>query len=286
MSESKYCLITGATSGIGKVTAKDLFQKGFNLILISRNLKRGEKIKKEILSSKPNSNQTIEIVTADLSSLDEVRNACVEIKKMHSSLSLLINNAGVFVPRRKLTSDNLELTMAVNHFSHFLLTLELLPLLENNGSDVRIVNISSVGHYKASNFDIDNINFDKNYSGFKAYRISKLANLLFTYKLASKLQEKKSSITVNALHPGVVRTNIARRFPIVGWLWKINPRYISAEKGAQTTIFVATDPDLISVSGKYFSRKKERKTSDQSYDSELQDKLWDKSLEITGTTWN
>ena len=118
------------------------------------------------------------------------------------------------------------------------------------------------------------------------YRKSKLANILFTYKLAKKLQEKNSAVTVNALHPGVVRTNIARHFPIVGWLWRINPRYISVEKGAQNTIYVATDPNLSSTSGKYFSRMKERKTSEQSYDKELQDKFWNISLELTKTSWN
>ena len=286
MSDNKYCLITGATSGIGKETTKDLLKKGYFLIILSRNLKRGQKLKNELVTEFSLVNETIYIIQADLSSLNEVRLACDEIKKKYEKINLLINNAGVFAPRRRLTKDNLELTMAVNHFGHFLLTLELLPLLEKAGPESRIVNVSSVGHYKAPAFDIDNINFDKGFSGFNAYRISKLANLLFTYKLAEKLTEKNSTITVNALHPGVVRTNIARKFPIVGWLWRINPQYISAEKGAENTIFLATDPNLSQTTGKYFSKLRERKSSEQSYDKELQNKLWNLSLKITQTNWN
>lgn len=285
MSDHKYCLITGATSGIGKESAKDFLEKGFYVIILSRDLNRGQKLKKELLEEYSLPDEAIDIIKADLSSLDEVRTACAEIKTKYDTISLLINNAGVFAPRRKITKDNLELTMEVNHFSHFLLTLELLPLLEKNGPDTRIVNVSSVGHFTAPAFDITNINFDKHYSGFNAYRTSKLANILFTYKLAEKLQEKRSSVVVNALHPGVVRTNIARRFPIVGWLWRINPRYISAKKGAANTILVATDPQLASTTGKYFSKLKEKKSSDQSYNKELQDKLWNVSLEITKASW-
>lgn len=286
MSDHKYCLITGATSGIGKETAKNLLQKGYYLIILSRDYQRGQELKRKLFGYNSFPDETIDIIQADLSSLDEVRKACEEIKNKYDKISLLINNAGVFAPRRKITQDNLELTMEVNYFSHFLLTLELLPLLENNGTDTRIVNVSSVGHFKAPAFDINNINFEKNYSGFKAYYTSKLANLLFSYKLAEKLQEKNSPIVVNALHPGVVRTNIARRFPIIGWLWRINPQYISAKRGAENTILVATDPQLASTTGKYFSKLKEKKSSDQSYDKELQEKLWNKSLEITNTSWN
>ncbi len=286
MSENKICLITGATSGIGKETAKDLLEKGYYLVIISRTIKRGQKLKNELLKGYSLPDEAITIIECDLSSLDDVRSAIDEIKKKYNKLSLLINNAGVFSPRRKLTKDNLELTMAVNHFSHFLLTLELLPLLENNDTEARIINVSSVGHYKAQKFDLTDINFKNQFSGFMVYRLSKLANLLFTYKLAEKLQEKHSNITVNALHPGVVRTNIARSFPLIGWLWKINPKYISAKKGAQNTIYVATNPELASISGKYFSKMKERKSSEQSYDKELQEKFWNLSLEITKTSWN
>lgn len=286
MSENQVCVITGATSGIGKPTAIVLLQKGFNLIVLTRDMKRGENLKKELLSYTTTSDQSIDLVQADLSSLEEVRNACNEIKSKYDKIALLINNAGLFSPRRKITKDNLELTMEVNHFSHFLLTLELLPMLEKNGPNTRIVNVSSTGHYDAKTFDLDNINFEHGYSGFGAYRISKLANLLFTYKLAELLQQKQVPITVNALHPGVVRTNIARHFPLVGWLWRINPAYISAEKGAQNTIYLATDPELSSVTGKYFSKLKEKKSSEQSYNKELQDKFWNLSLEITKTSWN
>ena len=286
MSDHEYCLITGATSGIGKESAKNLLEKGFYLIILSRILNRGQKLKDELLKAYSLPDEAINIIKCDLSSLEELRSACNEVKEKYEKISLLINNAGVFSPRRKLSKDNIELTMAVNHFSHFLLTLELIPLLEKNGSGSRIINISSVGHYKAPTFDLDDINFEKRFSGFTVYRLSKLANLLFTYKLAEKLKAKNSPVTVNALHPGVVRTNIARSFPIVGWLWKINPRYISAKKGAQNTIYVATESKLSTTTGKYFSRMRERKSSDQSYDTELQNKLWDISLKITGTTWN
>ena len=286
MLNNQVCVITGAKLGIGKPTAIALLQKGFNLIILTRDLKRGENLKKELLSYTNTPDQYIDLVKADLSSLDEVRNACNEIKSRYDKIALLINNAGLFSPRRKITKDNLELTMEVNHFSHFLLTLELLPLLEKNGLNTRIVNVSSTGHYQAKPFDLDNINFEKGYSGFGVYRISKLAILLFTYKLADLLQQKQITITVNALNPGVVRTNIARHFPIVGWLWKINPRYISAEKGAENTIYLATDPELSTVTGKYFSKLKERKSSEQSYNKELQDRFWDLSIKITKTNWN
>ena len=126
MSENQYCLITGATSGIGKATAKGLIQKGYNLVLIVRDLKRGEKLKKELLTYDTSPEKTITLLQADLSSFKQVRSACEEIKAKFDTLTLLINNAGVFAPRRKITKDNLELTMEVNYFSHFLLTLREL----------------------------------------------------------------------------------------------------------------------------------------------------------------
>lgn len=285
MSYTKYCLITGATSGIGKETAKNLLLKGFHLIIITRDLKRGTHLKNELVKLQTNSNESIDIIKADLASLEEVRIACQEINTKFDHLDLLINNAGIFSPRRNVTKDNLELTMEINHFSHFLLTLEVLPLLTKaHGS--RIINVASVGHYQVKKFPIDDINFEKHYSGFYAYRISKLANILFTYALAEKLQLKGVDITVNALHPGVVRTNIARRFPIVGWLWRINPQYISAEKGARTTLLLATDPSLATSTSKYFSKEKEKKSSELSYDKNLQEDLWNMSLKVTGVSWN
>ena len=284
MSENQYCLITGATSGIGKETAKALLHEGFNLIILTRDLKRGSNLKQELEKLVTDPHQTIDIFQADFISLEEVRSACNEIKAKYPYLNILINNAGIFAPRRKITKDNLESTMEVNHFSHFLLTLELLPLL-TKVQGTRIINVASVGHYQVKDIPLDDLTFKKHYSGFFAYRISKLANVLFTYSLSEKLKAKGSSINVNALHPGVVRTSIARKFPIIGWMWRINPQYISAEKGAQTTIYLATSKELAQTTGKYFSKAKEKKSSELSYDKNLQEKFWNLSLQITGTHW-
>ena len=178
-----------------------------------------------------------------------------------------------------MTADKIEQTFAVNHFSHFLLTNLLLDLIKKS-APARIINVSSAGHTGAT------INFNKIfdpkilYKGYEAYTASKLANILFTYKLAEQLHS--TNVTVNALHPGVVRTNIAHSSNIGHFVWRFMPFFISAHKGAETSIYLASSPDVATITGKYFVKKRPVPSSSISYNKDLQNNLWDISLQLTG----
>ena len=267
--KDKICLITGATSGIGKATAKALAKMGATIVFISRSEARGEKTQQELIKKTKNPNITY--IVADLSSLTQVAHAAEEFKNTYPYLNCLINNAGVYLHKRQFSVDGIEMTFAVNHLSHFLLTNLLLDKLKE-GAPSRIINVSSAAHVDAE-LDLTDLNYEKRkYQGFAAYKASKLANILFTYKLAKIL--KGTKITVNAVHPGVVRTNIARQRKIVGLIWKMMPFFISPDKGAETTVYVATHPELENVTGKYFVNKKITPSSPLSYNETLQNELW------------
>ena len=265
---NKIILITGATDGIGKQTAIELAKKNSTLLLHGRNADSLGKIKEEIFHL--SGNNKLDFFVADLSSLTQVRSAAAEIKSKYDRLDVLINNAGVYMKSCKLTEDGFETTFAVNHLAHFLLTNLLLELLQQSESS-RIINVSSVAHTRAR-LDFDNLNGEKFFEAYNAYAVSKLVNVLFSYKLAGQLDN--TNVSVNALHPGAIGTKLLRAgFGIGGG---------SVKDGAATSVYLASSHEVENVTGKYFVRMKDTPSSDFSYDTELQDKLWDISREMTG----
>jgi len=266
--KNKFVLITGATDGIGKRTAYELAEKNATVILHGRDKERLLKTQEEISHLANNNN--ISIVTANLSSLKQVRLAAEEIKTKFKQLDVLINNAGVYMKTRVLTEDGFETTFAVNHLAPFLITNLLLNLLKQSNSS-RIINVSSIAHTRAQ-LVFENLNSAKHFDAYNAYSVSKLANVLFTYKLADQL--KNDGVTVNALHPGVIDTKLLHAgFNIGG---------ASVEEGAATSVYLASSNEVDNVTGKYFEKMKEVPSSDDSYNKEYQKKMWNVSSQMVG----
>jgi NAD(P)-dependent dehydrogenase (short-subunit alcohol dehydrogenase family) len=267
----KTVIVTGANSGIGKETARVLAERGATIIMICRNKERGEAALRE-LKEKTESDK-FELYLADLADPDAIQKAVTQFKAKHNKLDVLINNAGLVLSKRIITPLGYEKTFAVNHLGHFLLTNLLLDLLIESAPS-RIINISS-GVHTSADLNFDDINQSSNYRSYRAYANSKLANLLFTYELTRRLEG--TGVTVNALHPGFVRSNFGRR----GRKWYIRILFdlarifaISVEKGAKTSIYLASSPEVEEVTGKYFYKSKSIKSSKASYDREAQKKLW------------
>jgi NAD(P)-dependent dehydrogenase (short-subunit alcohol dehydrogenase family) len=264
---TKTILITGSTDGIGKQTALDLAKTGATILLHGRNPARGERVLHEI--RKATGNGRIEIFIADLASLKQVRSLAEQVYQKHNTLNVLINNAGVYENTRKITQEGFEMSFAVNHLAPFLLTYLLLDLLKR-GAPSRIINVTSMVH--ASSLDFENLQGEKHYSGYEAYSLSKLCNILFTYKLARKLEG--TGVTANCLHPGVISTKLLK----TGWGAGGSP----VTQGSGTSVYLATAPELDSVTGKYFMNRKQNKSSGISYNQEAQTKLWQISEKLTG----
>jgi len=271
-------VITGATSGIGKVTALELARKGHAIYMLVRNTTKGEQVKQEIISASGNKN--IYVVECDVADLQSVRNAAAELNGKLFAINILINNAGSAFLDRQFTKDGFEMTFAVNHLGHFLLTESLMPLLKKG--QARIINVSSEAHRSAKpNFD--DLKWEITpYKGLKAYGVSKLYNIYFTKSLAEKY--KQDSIVSYALHPGVVNTNIwdgVKGFAklMVGLLKLF---MITPEKGAETTIYLATELRLESKSGLYFKQCKVNKPAPIADDTAARQKLWDISQKLIG----
>ncbi len=269
-------VITGSTSGIGKVTAIELAKKGHAIYMLVRNTEKGEQVKQEIISKTGNKN--IYVIKCDVSDLQSVRAAAQELKSKLFNINILINNAGSAFLEKQISKDGFEMTFALNHLGHFLLTNELMPLLEKGHA--RIINVSSEAHRNAKpNFDDLNWEHTK-YKGFPAYGISKLYNIYFTKSLAEKYKDK--GILAYALHPGVVNTDIwnsakgVLRFPV--WILKLF--MISPEKGAETTIYLATQPKLEQKSGLYFKKCKVAKTASIADNVAARNKLWEISEKL------
>jgi NAD(P)-dependent dehydrogenase (short-subunit alcohol dehydrogenase family) len=261
MMAGKTILVTGSTDGIGKHTALGLARMGARVLLHGRDQEKGRKIKDEI--AQETGNDQLELFIADLSSQKRVLNLAREIANKHEHLHVLINNAGTFLPERRLTEDGLEMTFAVNYLAPFLLTHELLKLLSKSAPS-RIVNVASIAHWNA-NVDWSNMQGEKYYDGFQSYALYKLGIVLFTYELAKRL--KGSEVTVNCLHPGIVRTKLLR----AGFG---NYPGIAPDEGAKTSIYLASSPDLENMSGKYFESCRQAHSSPLSYDNALQEEFW------------
>ena len=269
--QGKICLVTGSTSGIGKVTARELANRGASVVLVSRSRAKGEATQAEIKQA--TGNQQVELLIADLSVMEDVRRLAVEFQHTHSHLHLLVNNAGCAYPTRTITSEGFEATLAVNYLAPFLLTELLLDTLKAS-APARIVNVSSAQHANAS-IEFDNLQGEKKYANLGSYNQAKLALLLWTYELARRLEG--TGVTVNALHPGVTATNFVAGMngPAALAMKLLKPLLLTSEKGAQTTLYLATSPQVEGVTGKYFVKSQEKPSSSRSYDQTVGSRLWE-----------
>lgn len=272
----KVCVVTGATSGIGEVTAARLAVDGARTILVARSRDKGERIVNAIQAK----GGQAELVVADLASFADVRRAAEEIAAKCPRLDVLVNNAGAIFMKRTTTADGLESTFAVNHLAPFLLTNLLLARLEESAPS-RIVNVASRAHVR-SGIDFDDLEGKKSYIGLKAYAQSKLCNVLFTYELARRLQGTR--VTANCLHPGVITSGFGKNQP--GFfnfaVRLVAPFMITPEKGARTSFYLSESKDVEGVTGKYFDADtKEIRSSKVSYDRAVQKRLWEISKTMT-----
>ena len=275
----KTALVTGATSGIGFYTALGLARDGAEVIVGARNEMRGRKAVEAMRSL--NGSSKFDYLVADLSSMAGVRELAEATIKQNSRLDILVNNAGGFFLSREVSADGYEMTFALNHLSYFLLT-ELLRDLLVESAPARVVNVSSVAH-RNSRINFDDPQITNRYWGMTAYGQSKLANVLFTYELARRLLDK--GVTVNALHPGLVRTGLGTKHVfrlLIPFVWLGMSMGMGPEEGAKTSLLLAGSPELEGVTGKYYSTGKEVRSSRRSYDKSAAERLWDLSEELTG----
>jgi len=270
-------LVTGATSGIGRVAARELAARGAHVILHGRDSQRAEQTRRAMIERVPSA--SVDVVLADLASQAEVRRLASEVSQRFPGLDVLVNNAGATFGRRLETVDGLEMTLALNHLAPFLLTNLLLDLLRRN-APARVVTVASGAHQRAA-LDFDDLQNRRGYSGFRVYGQSKLCNLYFTYELARRLDG--GVVTSNALHPGFVATSFGRREGgVMGLLMPIAHRFaISPEEGARTIVYLAASPQVEGVSGKYFFEERPVRSSPVSYDAESARRLWEVSAQLT-----
>ena len=273
LMDNRICLITGCSSGIGKATAIDLAKKGFEIIMLVRDCEKS-RIAFEEIKTVSKSKTVIKYV--DLSSLDSIKKSVEEIKSEYNKIDILINNAGVFKRSFETSKDGYEMSLAVNYFATFALSIFMLPLLRKS-NQARIINLTSE-MYKNGNVNLDNnFSIDK-FDGNKAYANSKLLVIYFTKELANKLESE--NITVNCVHPGVVGTDVFREYP--KWFAKLMNLMISKPTdGAKPSIFLASSDDVKNTSGKYFYKSKQKETDNIANDINLSRKIWEKTEELT-----
>ncbi len=270
----KVVLITGATSGIGKETAKGLAKMGATIVFTTRDDKRGKETKEEIVSN--SGNKDVHVLFCDLASFDSIRKFCDEFKKRFDRLDVLINNAATWDYTRRVSKDGIENILATNLLAPFLMTHLLLDLIKKSAPS-RIINLTSGLH--SGTIDFEDIEFKKKFSGFKAYRQSKLGVILFTRLLARKL--KGTGVTVNTVHPGMNNTNLGRD---AGRISRAIFKLISKDPkiGAQTSIYLASSPEVEGITGEYWYKMQKDESSDESHDMELAQRLWDVCGKYTG----
>lgn len=276
--KDKICLITGANSGIGKVTARELAKQGAHVVMLCRNQEKAERAKEDIL--RVCGHDRVDIVLADLASVQQIRDAAQHINEHYPRIDVLNNNAGLIMgDHRQTTEDGFEMTFGVNHLAPFLLTHLLLDkvLASDRGN---IINVSSEAHRVAS-FDLTDLQYDRRrYLGFKAYCLSKLCNILFTRELSQRLAG--TNAVTNALHPGAIASNFGKGVPGVFGVMMVlsRPFMIGEEKGAQTSIYLATSEEGYSTTGKYFKSKKVAKPNKDATNDYHARRLWEISEEL------
>jgi retinol dehydrogenase-12 len=268
--QGKTVIITGANQGIGKASALILGRLGARLVLVCRNAEKGRAAVADIEQA---GSRDVELFVGDLSSQADIRRVASEILAKHDRIDVLLNNAGVLVPTRRTTVDGLEETFAINHLGYFLLTDRLLAAIKAS-SPSRIVNVSSEAH-RSAKMRWDDPQFKNGgYRALAAYGQSKLANILFTRELARRLEG--TGVTANCLHPGVVATGFGRTYGgVFSTLIKLaKPFMIRPEDGARTSVYLASSPDVATVTGKYFDKCKERQPSAAALDARAPERLW------------
>jgi retinol dehydrogenase 14 len=277
--QGRICMVTGASSGLGKATALGLAKLGAQVVMVCRDEVRGKVARQDIV--KESGNTKVELLLADLSSLSDVDALAETFKQRFDKLHVLINNAGVYWRERHVTRDGFEETFAVNYLAPFLLTNLLLETLQASAPS-RVINVAGAYH-RRGRIHFDNLQLARGYTGAVANSQSQLARVLFTYELARRLAG--TGVTANCLHPGSVRTNITRDMPKSLWLLAntlFRPFFVSPERGAETILYLASSPEVEHTSGKYFVNKRPAKSSRASYDIELTKKLWTTSEWLTG----
>ena len=274
----KVVLITGGTSGIGKATATALASMGANVVVTGRNEERGRKASEEIRAE--SGNDRVELMLADLAVQTEVRQLAKQFEERHDRLDVLINNAGLIQSKRTETTDGIETTLAVNHLAPFLLTNLLLDLLKKSVPS-RIITVASNAQ-RWGKIDLDDLQSKRRYRGFRVYGMTKLANIMFTYELAERLEG--TGVTANCIHPGGVNTNFGKnnRGPMTLLFRLMKPFMRTPEQGADTLVYLAASPDVDGMTGRYLSDRKVMSSSEESYDENLRKKLWAASEELTG----
>jgi NAD(P)-dependent dehydrogenase (short-subunit alcohol dehydrogenase family) len=276
--EGKVCLVTGATSGIGLATARGLAERGATVISVGRDAQKGARTVAQI--QEQSGNPSVEFLLADLSVQAQVRDLAAEFKGRHQRLDVLINNAGGFYIKRRLSADGIEMTLALNLLAPFLLTHLLLDRLKAS-APARILNVSSDMH-KSARLDLEDLELAEGYSGMRAYGQSKLGLVLLTYEFARRLAG--TGVTANALHPGFVDTGINQGS---GCLFKAARPFIkllakSPEEGAETSLYLATAPEVADVSGAYFVKEEAVASAPATYDEALAQRLWAICARMTG----
>jgi NAD(P)-dependent dehydrogenase (short-subunit alcohol dehydrogenase family) len=274
----KICLVTGATSGIGKVTATALAAQGAEVLIVGRNAQKTQDTAQQIRTE--TGNDSVHFLLADFSDLGQVRDLAANFKKQYSRLDVLVNNAGAYFNARRKTSYGVEATFLVNHLAPFLLTNLLLETMQNS-APARIVNVASNAHLNGT-MDLSDLEFKQFYFGFWAYARSKLANVLFTYELSRQLAG--SGVTVNALHPGEVATDIfSTDFSIFGPAikWIVGRFALTPDQGADNSVYLASSPEIAGITGKYFVKREAVASASISYNEKVARQLWDISEKIT-----
>ena len=272
------CLITGASSGIGRAAALKLAEEGARLILVNRSEERGEDARREIIEQ--SDNEEVQLFPTDLARQREVRELARIVRSRYDHLDVLINNAGVYLEEGTLTEDGIEKTFAVNHLSHFLLTNLLLDLIKES-APARIINVSSNAHRGVDEIDEDSLRGPP-YNGLKAYAQSKLANVLFTCALANRLEG--TGVTVNAMNPGMVASGFWKnKSNILGRVMQFfQPFMADADESGEALRYLAVSPEFDDVSGKYFDKKNEADPSNACRMEANASRLWELSEEMTG----
>jgi NAD(P)-dependent dehydrogenase (short-subunit alcohol dehydrogenase family) len=276
--QGKRVVITGVSQGIGYETARALCHAGAHVIGVVRNAARGGEALARIQAERPAG--TLELVSADLAEQAQVRRAASEIRGRYERIDVLINNAGAVNNRRTLSAEGIELTFAVNHLAYFLLTHLLLKPLARSGAG-RVVNVASEAH-RFGHVYLSDLQFERRYFGFRVYATSKLENILFTYELARRLAGRP--VTANCLHPGTVASGFGRNnrdyFGLGARL--LAPFLLGPARASETSVYLAASPEVQGQSGRYYVRRKPRRSSAESRDEVLARALWEKSAAMTG----
>lgn len=281
--KNKICLVTGATAGIGEVTALKLAAMGATVVGVGRNPTKCEATATRIRTETGNAN--VEFLVADLSSQAQIRTLVASFRQKYPRLDVLVNNAGAFHFDRQLSVDGIEMTFALNHLGYFLLTNLLVDLLKQS-APARIVSVSSSAHYSGT-LNLDDLEMAQKFQGWPAYANSKLANVMFTYELARRLEG--TGVTATVLHPGWVATDFAYN-NLRGFLKLFSPFYrlfqkltaITPEEGAETMLYLATSPEVEGVTGKFFDKSREKRAAEEADDVEKAKKLWEISEKMVG----